>query len=634
VVDLSKSPISLEVERTSGILRNGAREQIEDYNSRFELVRDIYDDFISDLILHDFNYSRGYETAVKFFGSDTAKFAGVDGTEYSRTLLDLIVFYGGSYASRGEVTFHRDQMPSVSFSPSILERGSGVSSCVPMHVNEVVEVEQSYRELGEDGRVTLEKPLSDEVVINNATVANKIMTLSEFYLAYKIASDPAGDVRIVLLDRSLANMQSSLVWDTRNRKHWRTMAVFGLPIDGEPLDINELGYGRHRIMNGGLGLPPARGDYLRYCLVYLLEEKGPLTIKEISGELEIASDDRGKRVAKSLDSSVKEGYLLENKGKYSTNPRYKDTWDRLRKMVTVVCRSLFEDQETTNPLRLVKDGEEHWMTTLDLEYVTLLCFYMLIEECWRRRILLLGITKDTAARDFENHVIPVFLNEGVWRSKTTQKTLSRVPKTDRMLLQWLSMQNYEKLTVPWALVEYDSAYRTIIPELEKRRKGYVSGAIRNRIIAEKLFLKSYIQLSQAVSDPRLRSNVLSMDRLVYPEFDLDDEALVQFKHHYGGADEPVETIMHTSRNVGNDLQNMVMVILEAMSKSSIPEVFGHNMPLFIADKAAKWHYGYNRKVIDSMWTWILNNRYLRRFIFYMSTFRERRSEYESGRRGA
>lgn len=629
---MTKSPISLEAERTSRILRDGAQEQIQDYNRRFELVRNIYDDLISSLILSGFNYGEGYETAREFFGSDTAEFAAVDGTEYSRTMLDLIIFYGGSCAARGKITFHSDRMPSVSYSPNVLKEQNGVSSCVPMHINEMVEVEQTYFDPNDEDRISPQKSLSDELMINNATVAEKIMTLSEFYLAFRIASDPSDETKIILLDRSLSNMHSSLIYDTSNPKLWKTMTILGLPIDGLPIDKNELRYGRHRIVNDGLGLPPPRGDYLRYCLIYLLEKKGSMTVDEICNVLGIAGEDRRKRAIRYLEKSVKEGYLLEDDGKYSTNPRYEDTWDRLRKMTTQICRHLFENGSATNPLRIGKGDREHWLTNLDLGFLTLLCFYMLIEESWKRKIVLLGITKDTASRDFGNHVIPVFLTEGVWKSSINQDVLRRAPRTDRMLLQWLSMQNHERLKVPWALVEYDSAYRTIVPELEKGRKGHVSGAIKNKIVPEKLFLRSYIQLSEAATDPRLRSNVLSMDRLVYPEFDMKEEASVRFLHMYGGVEEPIETIMHCSKNVRNDLQNMIMMMLEAMSRSSIPEAFGHNIPLFIADKTAKWHYSHNRRIIDGMEGWIVNNRYLRRFIFYMSTFRERRSEYESSRR--
>jgi hypothetical protein len=69
-----------------------------------------------------------------------------------------------------------------------------------------------------------------------------------------------------------------------------------------------------------------------------------------------------------------------------------------------------------------------------------------------------------------------------------------------------------------------------------------------------------------------------------------------------------------------------------MAPSSIPEAFGHNMPLFIADKVAKWNYGQFKRVVDSTADWILNNHKLRKFIFYMSTFRERRASIEAARR--
>lgn len=57
-----------------------------------------------------------------------------------------------------------------------------------MYINQIVEVEQTYLELGEGGELTTERPLTDETVVNNATVANWIMTFSEFYLAYKLAT--------------------------------------------------------------------------------------------------------------------------------------------------------------------------------------------------------------------------------------------------------------------------------------------------------------------------------------------------------------------------------------------------------------------------------------------------------------
>jgi hypothetical protein len=77
---------------------------------------------------------------------------------------------------------------------------------------------------------------------------------------------------------------------------------------------------------------------------------------------------------------------------------------------------------------------------------------------------------------------------------------------------------------------------------------------------------------------------------------------------------------------------LIMVVLGSMGSPSIPEAFGHNKPLFIADKVAKWHYSAFRRMADSTRDWILNNHKLRKFVFYMSTFRERRARIEATRR--
>jgi hypothetical protein len=184
---------------------------------------------------------------------------------------------------------------------------------------------------------------------------------------------------------------------------------------------------------------------------------------------------------------------------------------------------------------------------------------------------------------------------------------------------------------PWSLIEYDSVFRTIVPDL-KSRKGYISGAIKNRMSLEKLFLKTYVQLSQAKTDPMLRSNVLLTDRLVYPEYDYKPENIMCFWNEFGGAEEPVEVLLYKDKWVPDKIQNMVMTILVAMAPLSIPEAFGHNKPLFIADKIAKWNYSQFKSVVDTTAAWILNNHKLRRFIFYMSTFRERRARIEAARK--
>jgi len=122
---------------------------------------------------------------------------------------------------------------------------------------------------------------------------------------------------------------------------------------------------------------------------------------------------------------------------------------------------------------------------------------MLMEVCWKNRILLVGITKDTSAQDFKNHVFPVCMNNGVWLSdNSSSNVLSLIPNSDRMFLQSISISNYKDITIPWSLIEYDSSFVTVIPDF-KKRKGYVSDAIQNKIIPTRIFAKSFIQLQEA-----------------------------------------------------------------------------------------------------------------------------------------
>ncbi|MEM1660547.1 MAG: winged helix-turn-helix domain-containing protein [Candidatus Bathyarchaeia archaeon] len=627
------SPISNAIKRTCEVLKQGATAQVADYERRFQSLKNFQEILLSNLIRMELDYMNIFDTACSFFGSRKVRFAGIDGTMYSRPLFDMVVFFGGAYAAAGTVTFREDGPPLVSYDEKI-SSGAGISSVVPIYVNEVPDVDQVFFEASEGG-VGFGRPLTEETIINNATVANWIMNFAEHFLAYRMATDHNTDVRIIILDRSLSVERASLLYDTSKSHLWeRKCSIVGYEVDGEPIDLNDIAIARQCICNRALGLPPPRGDYLRYAIISLLRDKAALTMKQILEEFGVKDEKRAKRVEKHLKKLVDKGVINEKFDVYSLNPKYKRTWERIRKLVENIGERLFfsEKIETTNPLKIFKNGEEQWLTTLDLAFLTLFTLHMLMEECWKRHILLIGITKDTAARDFKRQLIPIMHNSDLLNASISQEDLDKLPNTDRMILQSASILNPEKIKPPWCLIEYDSAFRTMVPDKEGR-KGYVSGAIKNKIGLERVFLKTYVQLSQAKSDPLLRSNVLLIDRLVYPEFDYKPENIVEFWNELSdGTKEPVEVILYINKDVPNRLQDLVMSILIAMAPSNIPEGFGHNTPLFIADKIAKWNYAQFKRVVDTTAEWLLNNHKLRKFVFYMSTFRERRAIFEAARR--
>jgi hypothetical protein len=630
------SSLSDALKRSSDVLKLGASSQVLDYEHRFSSLRNIYDDWLADFVRMNFDDKETFRTAKRFFETDCVRFAGIDGTMYSRPLFDLVIFFGGAYASTGTITFCENSKPKVNYDEKTLQQSAGISSVVPIYVNDVPEIDQTFSEAVQHGDINPNMPLTDESIVNNATIANWIMTFAEFYLAYKLATDPDQNTRIILLDRSLSIERASLIYDTAKRELWKKKSnLIGYKVDDEPVDINDLTIARACVCNKALGLPPPRADYLRYAIIELVRQKGPLTEKQILDELKIADEKRENRAKKYLNRCVEENILIEKNSGYAMNPKYVAISERTKKLVTILGDRFFfaktSETETTGVMKILKDGKEQWLTTVDVAFLTLFTLHLLMEECWKRRILLIGITKDTAARDFKRQLIPIMHNEGMLKKTFSREEFEKLPNTDRMILQSASILNPDKIKPPWNLIEYDSAFRTMIPD-RQNRVGHVSGAIKNKMSLEKTFLKTYVQLSQAKSDPMLRSNVLLIDRLVYPEYDLKPENIVEFWNEFGSAKEPVQVILFKDKNTPNKLQDLTMGILTAMAPSSIPEAFGHNKPLFIADKIAKWNYSQFKCIVDTTAGWIVNNHKLRRFVFYMSTFRERRATFEAARR--
>jgi len=367
------SILSMHVKRLGNVLRSGAEDQIEESKNKLESAKDLYSDLLSDLLVTEFGCSSACETALQFFGSSRVKFGAVDGSQDQQLVAGLAVFWAGSYAATGKVEFGEDKPPHVTYETGFIERGQGISSCIPIYVDRIHEVDQMVKASSAGvlpGVMTVTDSMTERAVVDNSTIASWIMTFSELFLAYKMIIEE--DVKILFLDRSLSATHTALMYDTSRRSHWKSDGIiFGFEVDGVPIDINEMGYGRHHVVNSALRTPSARGDYIRYATIFLLQGKAkPMTPEEICKELWIDSEDRRKRVLKYLDRSVKEGYLVESDDEYSINPRYAKSWERIKKLVTILGKQLFE-ATSGNPMRIRKGDRYYWLTTQDLAFLSL-----------------------------------------------------------------------------------------------------------------------------------------------------------------------------------------------------------------------------------------------------------------------
>ena len=227
---------------------------------------------------------------------------------------------------------------------------------------------------------------------------------------------------------------------------------------------------------------------------------------------------------------------------------------------------------------------------------------------------------------------------GYWVT-TWEEGIIQLPKfnSDKQLLQTSSVVNGQLIKAPWRTFEFDACFRTMAPVPDdtnnnkstlKRNEAKVNGAYKNVISAEKMFVKSYLQLWQSENDPTVRSHVFSYDRPCYPGLDIPGELLLY--HSDGNTDEEIRPMIHFDKD--SDISHLVMDILCSMSSEVIPECLGHNYPLFLADKKAKYVLDQMKTAYLSAVAFEMANSEFDQQVLFEAKFRDFRSQMENARR--
>ena len=632
------SNISRRLKQTGDLLLGGAKKQVTGYKDKFEALEGVYDSFLYKILRHYPSIEFDTKFIDSFFGKRSLSLVGIDGTLHKQEVFDLVLFFAGAYSAFVQIDVLDSGNFELTYDENYLDRGIGLSSVVPIYINEIPLADQTILIRDEEGRIDISHTYSDSRILDNSAYADYMMGLSEFYLAYQLVSKE-NPVDIVLLDRICSSEMSSFYYETSDARIDldKECGLIGEMIDGRRFTKTEWIHARRLFGEFALGTPPGRGEYLlpRIIIELMNEGSSGLTREELHQRLGLTSESRKIRMDEELGVGIKgkrdaEGVIVRDKQQFILKPEYRDLFERLESLLTQTCERLFSEDPNIPYDERFKIGER-WLTTNDLSFLSLISLLFLMRYCWSKRILLVGVAKDTSARDLKRQLLPVLNHTGVFSGNFGDKGQD-APDTDRMLLQWVSLKERERLKVPWATWEYDTAFKTIVPHLE-RKPGLVSGARRNQISLEKTFIKSYFQLCQASSDPRLRSNVLLYDRLVYPDFDLKEKQLITLNHDYQNntnEPEPVEVILYQSKE--NPIQEFIIRLFRSMTSGSIPELFGHLKPLYVADKVAKYYCNQFQGLVSSASSWLINRPELREFLFYLSSFRERRTSVEQSRR--
>lgn len=628
--------LAKELQKNAKLLQKGAQKHIDEI-LEFENQVSNSSEIIKDLLItnSDANSEEIKNWITEYFGSDRINFTAIDGTLFKTSILDASIFFAGSYECSGHIDYSRQNItPHIEYTNSYSNHGRGITSVLPLHVTEILEVDTQFDLdlLTSDSGVQVR----EDVILDQSNIAESVMLFSEYFLAYKSLLDiPQAEAQLLLLDRSIAGDHSSLIARTQKQILWKkTVNLLGYELQEEnsrPLNENDFFWGRWFMADN---FDPIR-PYLKFKILKLLfKSSNGYTQNELT---EILNIPRGLKndLASELKFLERKGFICRKEKYFQLRPMYIESWILIKKLVLEIGTRLFsteaDDLETKSPFIIIKKSEngeskEKWITTRDLAFLTLFCQYMIIEWLWSHKGMVLGISKDTAARDFRRQLLPIASNQNL--IDAVAPSIVSLPQSDRSFLQQFANKNPD--VIPWILTEYDAVFRTISADGE-----LVVGAKSNLSGAMKLFTKSYMQLKRSNSSNELQSHVLLLDRIIHTkdlEQNLENIVILPFrKNEKNDFNYQLQTFFPI-HNQNNYPQKFILNFLLAMVPHSIPEAFGYNKPLFIADKVAKFYLNEFKRLLMSMGSLLGNNINLRKEQYAYEAFRETREEMELNRR--
>jgi hypothetical protein len=548
------------------------------YHERAENAIKFHNDFFKKLI-------KPYKTLVedpagrrrsmrlieRIFGTNEIKFAAVDGTMYKDILEDYMVFFGASYAVRGDISFRGDP-PIIKYQRWTSEQDVSMVAYVPV----------PFAELGDI--LTEQFVLSaDHEKINLTNIHTQIMQLAEVFLLYDLASNATIRPNILLWDQSMSGVMAS------TEVGRESIGLIGYSFMGKSLSLQDVIVAYSRPYNLEIGVPSCKEfRFFNYILARLFSKKRE-KISEISKETGLSEEYIVKKIKPSLFGNEEERLVHYNEStkELAFNERYSESWEYSKGLFRHICDKLFKEKDPSSLTYMKKDSEGNlkttWMSPNDLDFLVAIGIRALIEICWKYKIMLIGIVKDSMSRHLSRNYLGVMRKLGKYSFANIF-----LPWTDRTFLEAIPYGD-EELVAPWSTVEFDSVFMTLHTEEVTQQNGSTSIEIKgvrgDVLTTERLFARSLAQffLLRAKPSP-LMGHVIFIDRLIVPGFDNEKWEEIPIENAYVGKVRPFVFEDNEKENLGQDAS---MFLLHTLTRNLFPEVIGYPDPLHKADWGAK-----------------------------------------------
>lgn len=568
---------------------NESRKRYEEMRrGRYENAKIFYQSFFKDLVKQNnfMDTTKVKILAEQFFQTDKVRFAAVDGSCYKKQLNDYMVFFGASYPIRGVIDFSKEKN-QVRYEPWSVEEDVSMVAYVPI----------PFAELGQ----MIEDPfiLSDEQKIDMSYIHLQLMQLAEIFQAYMLVKSSDLRPKILLWDQSMGSSLNS------NDVHYGRIGLIGYKYQMRALSAQDVILAQSHPYNEALCIPSTKKFRIYNYVLHRLQKQSPLSITTLAKEVNMSDEELSGRINYLINKVDKDDPLRQNeplvheeKNNLSFNHNYEGSWDYVIALFEHICKILFKEKRPDALIYKKKstNGEEveTWMSPNDLRFLISVGIRALIEECWRYNVLLIGIVKDSSSKYLTRNYLGVMDHIG----KYVDVPRVLLPWTDRDFLETLPWID-EKLNAPWTTIEFDSVFMTLHMEQENGNK--IITGIRGDVInpSERLFVRSLAQFYLDRSKKTLLAgHVIFIDRLLIPELDKKDWNELCINQNTERLGE-INPIVFLDKNCTNNVQNLMMYILNMVTRNLYPEVIGYPDPLHKADWGAKSLYKKVKPVIDS-----------------------------------
>ena len=545
------------------------------FKERFDNSCRFYDDFFRNLLTsfadtfeNEAEVRRIIKVIEQLFGTKELKFAAIDGTCYKKQLENYMVFFGAAYAVRGQIRL-MDQPPSVRYEKYSVEWDTSMVAYVPV----------PFAELGDLAEKQF--TVSDEDKINLSFVHTQLMLLAEVYLAYDLVRSPGFAPNVLLWDQSMSSVMA------RTDIGVEDVGLVGYQFGKNRLTRQDIIVSYSHPYNKALRVPSSKKFRVyNWVLERLNSSPTPLKIAALAQEASLDQKELEGRCRHYLfdkwDGAKSIVDFDDPEGTLALNADYEDSWRFVLNLFDNVCTKLFKEKDPAALVYRTRDesGElrDRWMAPPDLDFLIAVGIRALVEECWKKNILLLGITKDSASKYLSKNYLGVMRNVGRYKFEDTL-----LPWTDRTFLEVLPYHD-ERLKAPWSTIEFDSCFMTLHLEEDEKGDVRVKGVRGDVVTTERLFAKSLAQFYLARNGARLsQGHVIFVDRLLNPEHD-SKVVGIDVKGEKIGT---VSPIVFADTVAKNQLQEISMFLLNILTRNLYPEVIGYPDPLHKADWGAK-----------------------------------------------